>query len=736
MVGNIFYSQVKPRVQKEVLARAAAGKINRDTKSMNFMLGVISNAEIIVYKDSTYSFAISKLGGELSKSKLYRPQEFLSHDSKRTVPFLNSVDLVIGDNSMNVLNRATCRITIPDPLRDLDDTETKFFRPGRAIKIRIESPKESLLTEYQQADLETDNDTETDVDYPRFVEFKGLITSFDYSYQTNGTIEATLSVTGTSNTYTDVTMLISSGPETLQEKEVDALLDPIDDTDDNQTFSKTNSTFSSTALANYKPPTFNVNFGDSLASVIPGTPPVNTLNAVNTNNSIPNLIVQAAENISLVPINTFYQRLSEDVNRYIDAQPEKRNQISFNDETFYHIADNVPYNTSTVIRWGSIYQQFDKKKSKTQASDYYRHISLAHLINYINFYVMKKMKNVTDTPWIHCTDRSISRSPDVISTPSFCNYYSELVSSNPERILLLGKNGSGSTNTYGDRVIGAVSKNNQNVRPFFENNIGHASRILISMDVIKEISDKLYESKKFRIKDFLGAISGEISDATGGAVSMKLITHPDNQEQLLFYDENFVNFNTTVQEFNIPLWANDPRGSIVQDFKITTKIPDNVKNLAYVLNQGVDEISDSDIAPYLNVMYADEEASKKLKIKYKQIHEDGINKLNIAKQKLGDDPTSKTAQQELRSALKKYLQYPTLSAVESNTINAPMFPYEVEFTMPGINGFRYGDVLQFSGLPERYSKFNVFLIFQITQTINTTGQWTTKFRCGMRPRLS
>jgi hypothetical protein len=654
---------------------------------------------------------------------------------------LNSVDLVIGDNSMNVLNRATCRITIPDPLRDLDETETKFFRPGRAIKIRIESPKESLLTEYQQEDLETDNDTETDVDYPRFVEFKGLITSFDYSYQTNGTIEATLSVTGTSNTYTDVTMLISSGPETLQEKEVDALLDPIDDTDDNQTFSKTNSTFSSTALANYKPPTFNVNFGDSLASVIPGTPPVNTLNAVNTNNSIPNLVVQAAENISLVPINTFYQRLSEDVNRYIDTKPEKRSEII--DSTFYQIGYNVIHNFPAYIRWGSIYQQFDKKKNKTQASDYYRHVSLAHLINYINFYVMKKMAFSAEAPWIHCTDTILDDSNTAftsLATPtiSYCNYYSELVSSNPERILLLGKNSSGSTNTYGDRVIGALPASRETVgtRSFFENNIGYASRIMISMDVIKEISDKLYESKRFRIKDFLGAISGEISDATGGAVSMKLITHPDNQEQLLFYDENFVNFNTTVQEFNIPLWANDPRGSIVQDFKITTKIPDNVKNLAYVLNQGVDEISESDIAPYLNVMYADEEASKKLKIKYKQIHEDGINKLNIAKQKLGDDPTSKTAQQELRSALKKYLQYPTPSAVESNTINAPMFPYEVEFTMPGINGFRYGDVLQFSGLPERYSKFNVFLIYQITQTINTTGQWTTKFRCGMRPRLS
>ena len=40
------------------------------------------------------------------------------------------------------------------------------------------------------------------------VRFDGLITSFQFTYQTDGSVECTLSMTGTSNVYTDVSMLI------------------------------------------------------------------------------------------------------------------------------------------------------------------------------------------------------------------------------------------------------------------------------------------------------------------------------------------------------------------------------------------------------------------------------------------------------------------------------------------------------------------------------------------------
>ena len=38
--------------------------------------------------------------------------------------------------------------------------------------------------------------------------FDGLITSFQFTYQQDGSVECTLSMTGTSNVYTEVSMLI------------------------------------------------------------------------------------------------------------------------------------------------------------------------------------------------------------------------------------------------------------------------------------------------------------------------------------------------------------------------------------------------------------------------------------------------------------------------------------------------------------------------------------------------
>ena len=50
--GSIFYSQVKERIQREILARSRAGKTDRSTQSLNYMLGNIANVELTAYKTS------------------------------------------------------------------------------------------------------------------------------------------------------------------------------------------------------------------------------------------------------------------------------------------------------------------------------------------------------------------------------------------------------------------------------------------------------------------------------------------------------------------------------------------------------------------------------------------------------------------------------------------------------------------------------------------------------------
>ena len=87
------------------------------------------------------------------------------------------------------------------------------------------------------------------------------------------------------------------------------------------------------------------------------------------------------------------------------------------------------------------------------------------------------------------------------------------------------------------------------------------------------------------------------------------------------------------------------------------------------------------------------------------------------------------------SALQKYIQYPSPDIQLSSEIAAPTIPFEVEFTIDGINGFRYGDVLTFDGLPDRYKKNAVFCVISVTHTVGTDGQWTTTVRCIMRPKI-
>jgi hypothetical protein len=85
--------------------------------------------------------------------------------------------------------------------------------------------------------------------------------------------------------------------------------------------------------------------------------------------------------------------------------------------------------------------------------------------------------------------------------------------------------------------------------------------------------------------------------------------------------------------------------------------------------------------------------------------------------------------------LKKHVQYPRPTIEQSNQLAAPVFPIDAEFTIDGINGFRYGDIVDFPGIPEKYRRCTTFTIKGITHSISETGDWTTKITCMMRPKF-
>ena len=78
-------------------------------------------------------------------------------------------------------------------------------------------------------------------------------------------------------------------------------------------------------------------------------------------------------------------------------------------------------------------------------------------------------------------------------------------------------------------------------------------------------------------------------------------------------------------------------GSIVTDAKISSKLPDNMKSLAFVLNEGSD-ISKSQISPFVTYMYADGTAdepnsqrgriAKNYTKKHKEVMKEVVTRIN------------------------------------------------------------------------------------------------------------
>ncbi len=68
-------------------------------------------------------------------------------------------------------------------------------------------------------------------------------------------------------------------------------------------------------------------------------------------------------------------------------------------------------------------------------------------------------------------------------------------------------------------------------------------------------------------------------------------------------------------------------------------------------------------------------------------------------------------------------------------MSAPIFPFVADFEIDGINGIRYGDVLQFDALPKRYTTNTVFSVIGVNHTVSVDGQWKTSIKTIMRPSI-
>jgi hypothetical protein len=271
----------------------------------------------------------------------------------------------------------------------------------------------------------------------------------------------------------------------------------------------------------------------------------------------------------------------------------------------------------------------------------------------------------------------------------------------------------------------------------------YPSKIFINLEYIQQVLNGLssMNTRTFTIGSFLQNISNRIAMATGNAIVMKLVSSPDNLNKLVFADTKYLkpidpDPKKKVTKYSVPMLANHPNGTIVQNFTFQANLPSNVKNLSYVLNSGTD-VSDDEIAPYLNFMYNSKnpDAINKARAKYKEKYEQIIANLTDAKNEYGEIPFVDERTTKLSKALLEYIKYPFSDITKAQQLTAPIFPFDVDFTIDGINGLRYGDVLTFEGLPEKYRIGTVFSIIGITHDVTTAGVWTTKVKCIMRPEI-
>ena len=368
-------------------------------------------------------------------------------------------------------------------------------------------------------------------------------------------------------------------------------------------------------------------------------------------------------------------------------------------------------------------------------------ISLGYLIQHINTKITAAIG-----ARIHCDD-VVCKS----------NYYERLVSANPCKILLWRGKTDLLHDTYKfdipekDRgpnsvptgvslqMFPNIKKSDIKTAGFSvvaeNSSYSLPSRIYIDLELIRTLIEKIETKNDPSINNFLTELSREIAENTGNAIILALIQHPTIFDALIYYDTNYVNVaGAPTLEFTLPVFATKTGASVVREFSLTSKVPNNVKTMVYGIDSN--KTGTQRVTTYNPYIYADAETRKQLADDWKTEHKQAIRKLAEAKEKIAKKP-EKDEQiiKELKQILEKYVTYFTDDIEKSIGNNKSIFPMELEFTIDGINGFKFGDVLNFNGLPKRYTDSFVFTVLGIEHTVSNEGEWTTRIKCNPRIRI-
>jgi hypothetical protein len=379
------------------------------------------------------------------------------------------------------------------------------------------------------------------------------------------------------------------------------------------------------------------------------------------------------------------------------------------------------------------------KVQNANAPSSLRMISLGYFINFLNSKFMDKV------------------GARIVCSDAVCNsntFYPKLVSADPTSILLWPGTSDSLTNSYyfdfdSNKTINTSTADANDITivsapvKFFptvtattagfiaKDGKAYPSRIYINIELIQSILEKIKNEPT--IKKLLELLGTEIQSNTGNAIKMALVQDPVQEDALLYVDTAYIDINANVQEFSVPVFPSFSGRSAVRNFSLTANVPNSIKNMIFGLQAG--QSGTQKQVSYNAYIYASTESRIQLEQQWKTDYETSRLGLAKAKNDKASKPEDAEAIKTLRAALELYVTYFTDDIKKSMNSTKVVFPMDLEFTIDGLNGFKFGDVLQFDGLPKRYRDSYVFTVIGITHEIATDGQWTTTLKCNPRVRI-
>ena len=364
-------------------------------------------------------------------------------------------------------------------------------------------------------------------------------------------------------------------------------------------------------------------------------------------------------------------------------------------------------------------------------------------------YLISKINGILQDRW-ESSKLGITPVIEVSSAYSKCSILDELISSNPKQVIFPGldkyseENSDGTSPNITPYVIWKDFWKSDNFDASFkQDTYGVTGNIIISLSTLESIYETITknedeksaeekESAKINITSFINLTCNVIDNCSGGCISLRLAPDPNayglgsteqDKSRLILRDVNYANLR--VDPYVFGLFSSTQ--SILRNFEINGQIPDSIKTLGLVFGSDAGDR----LGGLLNYSYATAERRQEIRNEQQRKYEAAKKNLGDAKKAYGNSPTE-AARKALSRALIKYVSTPKLDPAET-TAPLPAWPLTVSFTTDGIYGLKFGDIVNFSPLPQVYSDV-VFIITKIEHTIGSQD-WTTKVECLMRTKL-